>query len=690
MDTNRYIIMGGDFNVSLDNLGKKDDTEFSGAFLLKAIKNYHLQDAYRKINKTDLGFTWGNTRGHRSRLDYFLVSQSIKITGFRVLPCWCSDHEMVVVTTRENEAQIGKGYWRMNLKLLEDTQFLEELKEYYKLWQEFKKGYNTSLEWWEECKRNIAGFCVIYSGKKRRQERKDVWRDNKKLQKLMEKRNRGIKINEEEVAVVKQNIKSYYIRKSKEFAFLAKAEELDKDEKVTKYFFETIKQKQTREIISSFFTDTGEVKGTEGILKHACSFYKELFSKREIDEEKGGILLGNINRILTEESRSELEGEITEEEIKRALFSMKGNKTPGGDGLPKEFYVCLWEIIKNDLVEIFREVYKNGKLTTSMKSGIVHLIYKKGERKDIKNWRPVTLLGTDYKILSKVLANRLKEVLEILVSEDQTCGVKGRAGSFNLSLIRDVISWVEERNLPLCLLSLDQEKAFDRVSHVFLFKVLQTMNLGEEFISWVKILYNNVNSRIKVNGFLSEPLEQNGGVRQGCPLSPLLYVLFIEPLVEMLRNEKQIEGVHIPGGWGEKVKVAQYADDTTVFLSTDRGLEKTVAILENYCKATGSAINFNKSSVMYCGRWRYRTDVRYGFSVCPTGIKILGVKFYHKDSANHNWEETIVKVKKKLNIWKGRKLSIMGRGLVVRVDLLSSLIYLALIFPIPTKCKIID
>lgn len=293
-------------------------------------------------------------------------------------------------------------------------------------------------------------------------------------------------------------------------------------------------------------------------------------------------------------------------------------------------------------------------------------------KKDIRNWRPINLLTTDYKILSKCLTNRLREVMAVLVNPDQTCGVKGRSGSLNLLLIRDIISWVEERDLPLCILSLDQEKAFDRVNHEFLFKVLEKMNVGERFISWVKVLYNKVYSRVKINGFLSEPTEQRGGVRQGCPLSPLLYVLFIKPLAERIRNEQHIEGVHIPGGLSEQVKVSQYADDTTVFISTDRGLEKIVQILGMYCAATGSAINHAKSTLMYCGKWKGRKEVRYGFLVCPTGIKILGVKFYHKDSQK-----------------KCRKLSITGKGLVVKIDLLSSLSYLALIFPIPTKSKLI-
>lgn len=128
-------------------------------------------------------------------------------------------------------------------------------------------------------------------------------------------------------------------------------------------------------------SEKGEVKGKENIFKYVCAFYKELFSKREVDRRKGEELLGGIKRALSEEHREGIEGEIKEEEIKAALTSMKGNKTPGGDGLPKEFYGCFWDIIKRDLVSVYREVYKTGKLIGSTGTGVIHLIHKKGEKK---------------------------------------------------------------------------------------------------------------------------------------------------------------------------------------------------------------------------------------------------------------------------------------------------------------------
>lgn len=167
-------------------------------------------------------------RGNRGRLDYFFITQGIEIKELRILPCWCSDHEMVLVTIVNNEVNMGKGCWKINISLLEDDIFKKEFKDFYKLWQEFKVGYVSLLEWWEVLKIEIAGFCIRYTEKKRRQERKEIWRDNNRLQKIMANRNGGFEVREEEIPEIKGKIKRYYIKKAKEFAFLAKIEEREK------------------------------------------------------------------------------------------------------------------------------------------------------------------------------------------------------------------------------------------------------------------------------------------------------------------------------------------------------------------------------------------------------------------------------------------------------------------------------
>ncbi|KAJ8358290.1 hypothetical protein AAFF_G00017070 [Aldrovandia affinis] len=185
------------------------------------------------------------------------------------------------------------------------------------------------------------------------------------------------------------------------------------------------------------------------------------------------------------------------------------------------------------------------------------------------------------------------------MSQDQTCGVPGRSCSWNLILLRDVLDWVEERNLPLALVSIDQEKAFDRVQHGFLFGVLGRMGFGPRFIGWVRTLYAGAYSCVRVNGFLSGAVEQVGGVRQGCPLSPLLYVLFMEPFAELVRRDPGVDGVRLPGAAGEVLKIQQYADDTTLFVSSVRSLGRIRALTDLFGAGTGSRVNMAKSSVLF-------------------------------------------------------------------------------------------
>ena len=139
--------------------------------------------------------------------------------------------------------------------------------------------------------------------------------------------------------------------------------------------------------------------------------------------------------------------------------------------------------------------------------------------------RPITLLNVDYKILAKTMCNRLATVMPYLVGPLQTCAVRGHCIQQNLWLMRDLVSYVMDRDMPCALLSLDQEKAFDMVDHGFMFKVLSTFGLNFSFVKWIKLLYTDVSSCVIVNGFPSDPFPVQRGVRQGCPLSPLLYVL---------------------------------------------------------------------------------------------------------------------------------------------------------------------
>ncbi|KAF7643589.1 hypothetical protein LDENG_00236820, partial [Lucifuga dentata] len=208
---------------------------------------------------------------------------------------------------------------------------------------------------------------------------------------------------------------------------------------------------------------------------------------------------------------------------------IEGGKSPGIDRLPVEFYKTFWSELCVDFLEVFSECFNDMCLPLSSRRAVLTLLPKKGDLQEIKNWQPVSLLCTDYKILSKVLAIRLKEVIDQVIHHTQTYCVPGRSIYDNVSLIWDILEVPSSLGFDTGFISLDQEKAFDRVEHRYLWRVLQRFGLSPGFIAKIMALYVDVESVLKINGGLSRPFTVNQGIRQGCSMSGTLYELSIEP-----------------------------------------------------------------------------------------------------------------------------------------------------------------
>ena len=182
-------------------------------------------------------------------------------------------------------------------------------------------------------------------------------------------------------------------------------------------------------------------------------------------------------------------------------------------------------MLGQDLVDVLNTCYASGSLSLSQRRGVISLVFKRGDRLDARNWRPITLLNVDYKLASWVLVGRLLKVIHVVVGKDQTCGVPGRFIGENIALLRDIVAYASFSNVPAAVLSLDQEKAFNRVDWSFMLATLSKMGFGPSFVHWVRSFYTGVQSCVNVNGYLSAFFVLSRGVRQGCLLSPLLYVL---------------------------------------------------------------------------------------------------------------------------------------------------------------------
>ena len=215
-------------------------------------------------------------------------------------------------------------------------------------------------------------------------------------------------------------------------------------DKNTSFFLNLEKSKQESNSIKELNTNNGLSRKTEDILDYVHQYYSKLYTRENIHSAKEEEILNLITNKINEIERQNCDEEISIEELTNALKGMNRNKSPGIDGITVEFYIKFWDKLKHLLHKVIISIQEEQQLSRSMKKGIISLFYKKkGDKTDIKCFRPISLLNVDYKIISKALANRLKLVMESIISPEQTCCVPGRDIADNIMSIRDVIDYID-------------------------------------------------------------------------------------------------------------------------------------------------------------------------------------------------------------------------------------------------------
>lgn len=276
---------------------------------------------------------------------------------------------------------------------------------------------------------------------------------------------------------------------------------------------------------------------------------------------------------------------------------MPSNKSPGPDSFPPEFYKSFWPELSNIFMPALQAILDQGTIPETWKTANICVILKKDKNpEDCASYRPISLLNTDSKILAKVVACRLESILPKLVKPDQTGFVKLRYGTDNIRRLLNVINSVQNEGRPALVLSLDAEKAFDRVEWDFLFTTLRKFNLGHNFIRWIQLLYADPKATVVTNGLISTPFCIGRGTRQGCPLSPLLFALVVEPLAELIRQSKNFHGIIVGG---EDHRASLYADDVLIFMSKpEQSIPVLLECISYYSSLSGYKINLSKSTAL--------------------------------------------------------------------------------------------
>jgi hypothetical protein len=319
-------------------------------------------------------------------------------------------------------------------------------------------------------------------------------------------------------------------------------------EKNNSYFLGLEKQRQVNKSINKLKDDKNSVITDQPKLLHMIKeYYEKLYTTTKPNKEllENYIFETNLERNINEEEFKICDGKLTIEECTSAFNMMKLNKSPGLDGLTVEFYQTFWDKIKFFLVDVLNKSQDEKLLTYSQRTSVLSLILKNDDPLLLENDRPISLLNVDLKLLSYVLSQRLKKILPKLINEDQTGYLQNWFIGFNHRQIQDIIDFADSYKIDGAIIFVDFIKAFDTLEWDFMLNTLKQFGFNDSFIRWVQTLYSDNQTCVSNNGWVSEIFNNSRGIRQGCPLSALLFILSVEIMAFRLRSNKHIKDITI-------------------------------------------------------------------------------------------------------------------------------------------------
>ncbi|XP_058725811.1 uncharacterized protein LOC131597115 [Vicia villosa] len=427
--------------------------------------------------------------------------------------------------------------------------------------------------------------------------------------------------------------------------------------------------------------DVTDIK--EFIHNHFNLFFNDIVEERPV---LSGV---NLKPLSVSDSHS-IERPFSEMEVKEAIWSCDGNKSAGLDGYSLEFYKRFWVVIREDVLRLCNDFHDKGTLVKSITSSFLALIPKNNNPQNLGEYRPICLVGSIYKIISKILAARLKEVIDTLVSNNQTAFVPGRNKMDGVLLVNELLDWMKKKKRGSILLKVDFEKAYDSVSWQYLKEMMMRMGFGERWMKWMDSCIFKSHISVLVNGSATKEFKVNKGLRQGDPLSPFLFVLAMEGLTTLVRKSIEV-GDFKPFKYGEEdyADILQFADDTIILgKSSCDNLWSLKVLLRGFELVSGLKINFAKSNIIGVNVGDSFLNAAKAFLSCNKGsipFKFLGIMVGESHRKKKVWAEVINKIKGRLSSWKGKNLSMGGRVTLVNSVLNAIPTFTLSFFKAPTK-----
>jgi len=681
-NTNRKVIIGGDFNfeVKQDTRGYKNKVR---NYYNKKIEHL-LEDAKTEKNSlSTINFTHTQYQNYtQTSIDRILINSNLsdQITFHYVSSTAISDHNPIFIGVKIHQIDIGKPKWILKINTLEH----ENVKKI--VIRILSKNKPDNILWATHFDNLIDELT-----KELKTLQKEVNTNrNSVLTKLhdkliaLEKTNN---INNPEYKLIKEKINEIEIEKLNNKHYEEARFWYANGEKPTKSFFNRNKEKSSN-IINSIKYNNKQSGSTNDMLKFTHDYFKSLYSSKQININ---LLSETLNKTKTQYSfkshHDNLNSDFNEKEIKAAIDNLAPEKAPGPDGI----VMALFKNFKNQwipiLTNLFNEILIRKKTPKNFENSVISLVPKPTTpsiNSEPKDWRPITLTNSAYKIFTKCLANRLTDIVEKCIGPHQTGFVQGRDIRENILTAQSLIEHYKTNNQKIALLLLDWEKAFDRVDHRSLINILKHLDFPPMLLNAVIAIYRNSWAAVKINNKLSKQFKINSGVKQGCPLSPILFIIIIEVLHSQFRLNDNIKQNHLI-----KQKSQGYADDTLLLINNNDELNEFYNEIKIYCNITGAKVNDDKSKMLLIGKW-VNIPTNVIITNAENGIKYLGAKISFPIDKTA-WDKIKNNIETTLRRWKYCPLSLFGKKIIVETLALSKLWYLASIYFIPHEIlKVIE
>lgn len=690
-----YSLILGDFNT-IDNAlcDKVGGNAAAGAETALELQSFvHSErcvDVWRQLNPAVVATTF-RQNGVGTRIDRIFASSSLlpfcaahHVNGF-------ADHDGVVCVVKLNPVKRGRGYWKLNCSHLSLSPFSDTIVPILRAWSVLPGDNIAHL--YDKFKAAIKVAAISFAKKRKVELLIDqVMLERDHSDALAAWTAAPSPTNFAALSAARLALDDFRAVSFQGAAVRSRARWLQDGERPTKLFCSLERQRQRANMISSLRhpDDQRLCTNSRDLCDAAAAFYERLYSPAHASDPLATALLLQHMPKLPADAAAKLDAPITLAELDAALGHTPRNRTPGIDGLPAEFLSTYRTSLLPLLLLVFNDAIAHGALPSSSRTAVIQLVPKTGDLTQLSNYRPLSMLCTDYKLLAKVVARRLASIIDLLIAPDQTGFIRGRIIQENIQLLQGIIRRHKLHNMPGAALLLDQHKAFDTLLWDYRDAVLHHIGFGAYFCQLVTTLHADKSAVVSINGHHSRKIKILCGSPQGCPLSPLMYALMDEPLACLVRATTQLLGIELPdAGYERIVKLQQYADDKAVFLRQPSEIIEVKAILRLYEEAAGGRVNVTKSRLLLLGNETADNWRDSGFPIVSDNdtTTYLGIPFGPNVTDRDIWLACLAKFEAILALWARRDLTSTGRLAVLRSLACSKLWYCAAVLPLPADIE---